>query len=191
MSPSAVGQRRGSGWGLPLVVVAMVALPFVEIYLLVQVGQSIGVWWTLAILIGEALLGLALVRREGSRAWKALNDSFANGKMPTGELAETALILVGGVLLVLPGFVTDVIGLLFLLPFTRPLARKVLAFFVARRLSRLGLPTTYVRRDATVIEGETVPNPQSSDDSGSSSSGPVIITGEIDDGGDLRQNDRS
>ena len=129
------------------VLVAMVALPILEIWLIVQVGQMIGVWWTLAILVGEALLGAWLMRREGTRAWKALNEAFASGKMPTGELADTALVLVGGVLLMLPGFVTDVFGLLFLLPFTRPLARKVLAFCVARRMSRLGLSGAYVRRD--------------------------------------------
>jgi len=185
MSFVAPQQRSSGSWILPVLLVAMVALPFLEIYLIVQVGQLIGVWWTLAILVGEALLGAWLMRREGTRAWKALNEAFASGKMPTGELADTALILVGGVLLVMPGFVTDVFGLLFLLPFTRPLARKVLAYAVARRMSRLGVSTSvYVRRDGSVIEGETVPDLQPPSDSGrsGSASGPVIIAGEIDDG---------
>ena len=162
---------------MPLILVGMVALPFLEVYLIVQVGQLLGVWWTLGILIGEALLGAFLMRREGSRAWKALNQAFASGRMPTGELADTALILVGGVLLVVPGFVTDVLGLFFLLPLTRPLARKVLAYGVARRMSRLGVPTTYTRQDGSVIEGETVPDPTSAP-----SEGPVVISGEIEDG---------
>lgn len=171
--------RRSGGWILPLILVGMIALPILEIYLIVQLGQLIGAAWTLAILVGEALLGLWLMRREGTRAWKALNESFASGKTPSGELADTALVLVGGVLLVVPGFVTDIFGLLFLVPFTRPLARKVLAFFVARRMSRLGM--AYRRRDVTVIEGETVPDPQPPAGSGSAS-GPVIISGEIEDG---------
>ena len=189
-SPSGP-QRRRSGWILPLVLAAMVALPFAEIYLLVQVGHVIGVWWTLAILVGEAMLGAWLVRREGSRAWTALNSAFASGRMPTGELADTALVLVGGVLLVMPGFITDVFGLLFLLPFTRPLARKVLAFFIARRMNKLGLSTTVIRYDGTVIEGETVSEPQPPSDAGtdprrrsageSPSSGPIIIAGEIEE----------
>ena len=120
----------------------MVALPILEVYLIVQVGQLIGVWWTLAILVGEALLGAWLMRREGARAWKALNEAFNSGRMPTGELADAALVLVGGVLLMLPGFITDIFGLLFLLPFTRPLARKVLAYAVARRMSRMGVLAT-------------------------------------------------
>lgn len=184
MSYVAPQQRRAGSWILPIILVAMVALPFLEIYVIVQVGEVIGVWWTLAILLGEALLGIWLMRREGTRAWKALNEAFASGKMPTGELADTALILVGGVLLVVPGFVTDIFGLLFLLPFTRPLARKVLAYAVARRMSRMGVSTTRPRRDGSVIEGETVEDPQPPSDSGrsGSASGPVIIAGEIEDG---------
>lgn len=183
MAYAAPQQRRGGGWILPVLLVAMVALPFLEIYLIVRVGELIGVWWTLAILVGEALLGAWLMRREGTRAWKALNEAFASAKMPTGELADTALILVGGVLLVMPGFITDVFGLLFLLPFTRPLARKVLAYAVARRMSRMGASTAYLRRDGSVIEGETVADPQPSDAGGpGSASGPVIIAGEIEDG---------
>lgn len=201
--PSA--PRRRSSWIVPLVLAAMVALPFAEIYLLVQVGHVIGVWWTLLILVGEAMLGAWLVRREGGRAWSALNNAFASGKMPTGELADTALVLVGGVLLVMPGFITDVFGLLFLLPFTRPLARKVLAFFIARRMNRLGLSTMLIRRDGTVIQGETIegetvpnaPGDSAGDPDGRAgpdgrrgggdqrnqppSSGPVIIAGEIEE----------
>jgi UPF0716 protein FxsA len=182
MSYVAPQPRRGGGWILPVLLVAMVALPFLEIYLIVQVGQLIGVWWTLAILVGEALLGAWLMRREGTRAWKALNEAFAGGKMPTGELADTALILVGGLLLVMPGFITDIFGLLFLLPFTRPLARKVLAYAVARRMSRMGVSTTYLRRDGSVIEGEAVPGPEQGAPASPPSSGAVIIAGEIEDG---------
>lgn len=198
MSYPSAPQRRRSGWILPLVLAAMVALPFAEIYLLIQVGQVIGVWWTLAILVGEAMLGAWLVRREGSRAWAALNSAFANGRMPTGELADTALVLVGGVLLVMPGLITDVFGLLFLLPFTRPLARKVLAFFIARRMNKLGLSTVLIRQDGTIIQGETIEGQTVPNDPSSSatdpdrrrssdgrtqppSSGPVIIAGEIEE----------
>lgn len=182
---SAVTQRQGSRWLRSLLLVLMVALPFAEIFLLVQVGQAIGVWWTLAILIVEALLGAWLIQREGSRAWKALNGAFATGKMPAGELADTALILVGGVLLMMPGFISDIVGLVFLLPFTRPLARKALAYLVARRMAKLGLVTTYHRRDGTVIEGETVePAPRNGHPAPPDSS--RLITGEIDDGVDQR-----
>jgi UPF0716 protein FxsA len=149
-----------SGWPLALFVVLLVAIPIFEVYVLVQVGQRIGVLPTVLILVLEAILGAWLTRREGGRAWRALEGAFRGGRVPTGELADAALVLVGGVLLMLPGFVTDVLGLFFLIPFTRPFARKVVAFFVARRLSRAGLApgarNTYAR--GTVVEGEVVPD---------------------------------
>jgi UPF0716 protein FxsA len=75
-----------------------------------------------------------------------------------------------------PGFLTDILGFLFLLRLTRPLARKIIAFFVARRLSRLGLPVARARADReNLIPGETVPGPTDT------ASGPVVISGEIDE----------
>jgi len=161
--------------GLPLAVflVLVVALPIFEVWLLIQVGDQIGVWPTVGILVLEAVLGGFLMRREGGRAWQALTGAFETGRVPTGELANAALVLVGGLLLMLPGFVTDIVGFLFLLPMTRPLARKLVAFFVARRISRLGLARAAVPGQGVVIEGETVDGP-------GSGQGP-IISGEITD----------
>lgn len=149
-----------SGWPLALFVALLVAVPILEVYVLVQVGHRIGVGWTVLVLVAEAALGAWLLRREGARAWTALDGAFRGGRVPTGELADAALVLVGGVLLMLPGFVTDVLGLFFLVPFTRPLARSVLGFFVARRLSRAGLVPGAFRPYAqgTVVEGEVVPD---------------------------------
>jgi UPF0716 protein FxsA len=152
--------RLRHGWPLVLLAVLLVAIPILEVWLLVQVGQSLGLLPTVLILLGEVLVGLLLLRHEGSRAWKALNDAFTKGKVPTGELADAALILVGGLLLMLPGFLTDVIGFLFLLRWTRPFARKVIAFFVARRINRLGIPVIRARLDReNLVEGETVESP--------------------------------
>jgi UPF0716 protein FxsA len=164
----------------PLLVVALVAVPIFEVWLLIQVGQWIGGWQTLLILVAEAILGAWLMRREGGRAWKELNTALASGKMPSTELADAALVLVGGLLLMLPGFATDLVGFFFLLPFTRPLARRLLAFFVARRLLRLGVPPMTPNRSGVVIEGETV-EPQENRP-GAQPSDPLVISGEIDDG---------
>ena len=148
-----------SGWPLALFVVLLVAIPIFEVYVLVQVGERIGVVPTVLILVLEAVVGGWLMRREGARTWRALDAAFRGGRVPTGELADAALVLVGGVLLMLPGFVTDVFGLFFLIPFTRPFARKVVGFFVARRLSRAGIvPAAYgPYARGTVVEGEVVP----------------------------------
>ncbi|SEQ43097.1 FxsA family protein [Microlunatus flavus] len=155
--------RLRGGWPLALFVVLLVAIPVLEVYLLIEVGQRIGVLATVLLLVLEAVVGAWLTRREGARAWKALDGAFRGGRVPTGELADAALVLVGGVLLMLPGFATDVLGLFFLIPFTRPFARRVVAFFVARRLSRAGVvPGTFGSPHArgTVVEGEVVPDPE-------------------------------
>lgn len=165
---------------MALLVVLLVAIPIFEVWLLIQVGQAIGVWWTVSILVAGALLAAWLMRREGDRAWKALTNTFSTGKVPSGELAEAALILVGGILLMLPGFATDVVGFLFLLPWTRPFARKLIAFFVARRMSRLGIPVAYARADrSNLIPGETVSDPAPS--SNGKSGSPVVIAGEVEE----------
>jgi UPF0716 protein FxsA len=171
--------RLRHGWPLFLLIVLLVAVPIFEVWLLIKVGQQLGLLPTVLILIGEAILGVLLMRHEGARAWKALNDAFTQGKVPTGELADAALILVGGVLLMLPGFLTDVLGFLFLLRWTRPVARKIIAFFVARRVNRLGIPVMRARLDTeNLIEGESVEQPPAN---GRKREGPVIIAGEIEE----------
>jgi UPF0716 protein FxsA len=125
-------------------VLAFLVVPIVEIYVIVQVGEQIGVLPTVLLLLFESALGAWIVRREGRRAWLALRGAVNAGQLPSRELADAALVLVGGTLLLTPGFVTDVFGFFFVLPFTRPLARRLLAGYVARRatvtVSRLGVP---------------------------------------------------
>jgi UPF0716 protein FxsA len=114
--------------------IAFLVIPIVEIYVILQVGHLIGGWPTVALLIVESLLGAWIVRREGRRAWRALTSTFQKGGLPDRELADAALVLVGGVLLLTPGFVTDIAGFLFVLPFTRPIIRRLLSAYVARRV---------------------------------------------------------
>ncbi|MFC9688545.1 FxsA family protein [Kribbella sp. NPDC056951] len=123
------------GW---LVALALLVVPIVEIYVIIQVGQVIGGWPTIALLVAESAFGAWLIKREGRRAWAALQSSFETGKMPGRELADGALVLIGGTLLLTPGFVTDIFGFFFVLPFTRPLARRALTAFLGRRVTQLG-----------------------------------------------------
>ncbi|WP_242910415.1 FxsA family protein [Actinomadura terrae] len=122
---------------LLVLVLALLLLPAVEIYVIIQVGQEIGAWPTLALLVAETLLGGWIVRREGRRAWRALQETFGRGAMPDRELADAALVMIGGVLLLTPGFVTDVLGFAFVLPFTRPLVRRALHRYAERRVRRM------------------------------------------------------
>ncbi|HET6562359.1 MAG TPA: FxsA family protein [Marmoricola sp.] len=152
--------RRRVPWGV--LAVLFVVVPIVEIYLIVQLGQAVGPWWTILLLIGAGVLGSVLVKREGGRAWRALQDALASHRMPATELADGALILIGGTLLLTPGFLSDVVGLFCILPFTRPVARRALARLVRRRLlaaspTAPGHPRTARRPGHTeVIRGEVV-----------------------------------
>jgi UPF0716 protein FxsA len=131
-------RRRVPWWVLALL---FVVLPVLEIYVLIQIGQVIGAWWTVLLLIADGVLGSWLMKREGTRAWGALAQALEQRRLPARELADGALILVGGTLLLTPGFVTDIAGLFFVLPFTRPVARTALARFLTRRfLSGPGSP---------------------------------------------------
>ena len=125
---------RRRGWTRLALFVAFIVVPLVEIYVLIQVGQVIGPWWTILLLIADSILGAWLIRREGARAWLALRVALESGRMPARELADGALILVGGTLMLTPGFVTDAFGILLILPFTRPAARRMLTQLVSKRL---------------------------------------------------------
>ena len=82
---------------MPLILFTLfIALPILEIYLIIQVGQQIGAMPTLLLLVADALLGAWLVKREGRRAWDALNEAMQAGEVPGRELADAALVLVGG-----------------------------------------------------------------------------------------------
>ena len=137
-----------------ILVLAFVLVPIVEIYVIIQVGQVIGAWWTVLLLIADSLIGSWLVRREGSRAWEALRVALREGRMPATELADGALVLIGGTLMVTPGFVSDVVAVLLILPLTRPLFRGLLARAVASRLVVVGSP--YATRPGRGPEGPIV-----------------------------------
>lgn len=151
---------RIPGWAL---ILAFLIVPLVEIYVLIQVGQVIGAWWTIALLIVDSLIGGWLIKREGGRAWEALNTALQSGRMPAKELADGALILMGGTLMLTPGFVTDSVGILLILPVTRPLARRALTRYMAARLTggivfdpRMTHNRPGPGSDGSVVQGEVL-----------------------------------
>lgn len=122
---------------------ALLVVPVLEVFVIIKVGQAIGGWETLGLLVLWSAVGAWIVKREAGRTFSALRDAFTMGRMPTHELSAAALVLVGGTLLLAPGFVTDAVGLFFLLPFTRPLTRRLLEGIVAARvLGSVGVTTT-------------------------------------------------
>ncbi len=125
---------RRRGWLRPLLAVAFVVVPLAEIWVILQVGRLVGPWWTILLLVLDSMVGAWLIKREGGRAWRALRQALQEGRMPAREIADGALILIGGTLMLSPGFVLDVAGILLILPFTRPVARRLLTSVVERRL---------------------------------------------------------
>ena len=123
-----------------LLVVALVVVPLVELYVLIQVGQVLGASVTLAVLLVVSLLGAALLRREGARTWQSFRQATAQGRVPAAEVADGFLVLLAGAFLLTPGVVTDAVGLLLLLPPVRAVLRRRLSAYAARRLLADGLP---------------------------------------------------
>lgn len=106
-------------------------LPILEIMLLLNVSDNIGGWNTFAIVLITAFFGAYFVRREGANTLRDVQLKMAEGQMPGKELSEGLLLLVAGVLLVTPGFITDIVGLLFTMPFTRaPIAAALVKSFM-------------------------------------------------------------
>ncbi len=138
--------RRGTGtlW----VVVSIVVFLATEITVLILVASALK-WWTLALLIGTMVLGGWLLQREGRKAWQAMVRALASGSLPAGQTTDAVLILIGGLLLMMPGFVSDVVALLLLIRPTRHLCRLVLGRLFGRTLSSM-------QTHPTIIEGEVI-----------------------------------
>ena len=115
---------------LPLLAVLFLVVPIVELAVIIQVGRAIGVLDTIAVLVVISLVGAWLVRHEGMGVLRRMQQQTAAGQVPGTELIDGLLILVGGALMLTPGFVTDAFGLCLLLPPVRAALRAV----VARRL---------------------------------------------------------
>jgi UPF0716 protein FxsA len=118
-----------------LLVLLFILVPIAELYVIIQVGGAIGVLPTLALLVADALLGSLLLRQQGRAAWIRFNRALAENRLPHKEVFDGVLIIMGGALLLTPGFITDVFGLILLLPPTRAAVRAVAARTVRRRMA--------------------------------------------------------
>ncbi|GAA4354604.1 FxsA family protein [Angustibacter luteus] len=111
---------------------ALLLLLLIEIVLFILLGRAIGYPWTFVALVAVSVVGAVVVRREGTRAFKALSTAASSGRVPSGEVGESAFALVGGLLMVVPGFLTGLVGLLFVVPVTRPVVRGVFTLLLGR-----------------------------------------------------------
>jgi len=120
---------------LLLLVLLFIAVPIAELYVIFAVvGDAIGIGWTLLLLVVDSILGSLLLRSQGRAMWRRFTQATTTGRVPHREVLDGALVIFGGALLLTPGFITDIVGLLLLLPPTRAVARRVLARVLARRV---------------------------------------------------------
>src|ERR1700704_1267113 len=107
-----------------VLVLLFIVVPIAELYVIIQVGEAIGVLPTLALLLADAVLGSLLLRHQGRGAWRRFKEALAQLRFPGKEVADGVLIVIGGPLLLAPGFITDIVGILLLIPPTRAIARS-------------------------------------------------------------------
>ena len=122
---------------MPLLILLFIVVPIAEIYVIIQVGQAIGALWTVLILIVDSLIGARLLSWQGRRAWASFQSALTEGRVPHREVLDGVLIILGGAFLLTPGFITDVVGLLLLVPPTRAAFRRLLTRLMLRP-TRLG-----------------------------------------------------
>jgi len=142
-----------------MIFLALLVYLIAEVYVFVEVARAIGILLALILLIATSFIGSALLRREGARAFARIRETVAAGRSPAGEITNGSLVLVGAGLLMVPGFISDAIGLLLLIPG----ARHAIGWGVRRQVRRRvrivggGQPSASRRRGrGKVIEGEAV-----------------------------------
>ncbi|HET8673628.1 MAG TPA: FxsA family protein [Thermoleophilaceae bacterium] len=115
-------------------ILLFIAVPIAEIYVIIKVGEAIGAVPTVLLLVADSIVGSMLLRSQGRRAWARFRQTVERGAMPHREVLDGVLVIFGGAFLITPGFLTDVIGALLLLPPTRALFRRLLVRRLGRRI---------------------------------------------------------
>lgn len=147
---------------LPLALLFLV-VPILELYVIVQVAGGIGVLETIGLLILVSIVGAWLVRREGMGVMRKVQQQLGQGEVPTKQLVDGALILFAGALMLTPGFVTDALGVLLLVPPSRIVVRNVLMRRFRGRVQRVG-PFSTIHFGGPVVDVDGTEHPQSSRD---------------------------
>ena len=122
-----------------LLVLIFIVVPLAELYVILKVSDSIGVIPTLLILVADSLIGSFLLKAQGRAVWKRFNDAMREGRIPHREVIDGVLVIFGGAFLITPGFLTDIVGLLLLLPPTRSFFRKLVVSRLGGRVMLAGV----------------------------------------------------
>ena len=112
-----------------------IIVPLAELYVILAVGDAIGAPLTILLLAADSVLGSMLLRSQGRVVWRRFNEALAAGRMPHREVQDGVAVIFGGAFLITPGFLTDIFGLLLLLPPTRRVVLRIGARVIAKRMS--------------------------------------------------------
>ena len=135
-----------------------IVVPLAELYVILKVGDAIGAIWTILLLAADSVLGSILLRAQGRSVWRRFNAALADGKMPHREGIDGGLVVFGGAFLITPGFITDVVGILLLVPPTRAVIRRLLVSRLGRRIAVSAATRGRMRYDVEGTARED-PNP--------------------------------
>ena len=113
--------------------VVFIVVPLAELYVIIKVGEAIGAPLTILILLLDSVLGSMLLRSQGRAVWRRFNETVRAGRVPHSEIIDGVLVIFGGAFLITPGFITDVIGVVLLVPPTRALVRRGVRRAIERR----------------------------------------------------------
>jgi len=114
-------------------VAIFIVVPLAELYVILKVGDAIGAVWTILLLAVDSVIGSLLLRAQGRTVWARFNETLAMGRMPHREVMDGVLVVFGGAFLITPGFLTDILGLILLIPPTRAVVRRLLVRRLGRR----------------------------------------------------------
>jgi UPF0716 protein FxsA len=163
VSGSRTGPGRQYASDVALLLVLLVVVPIIELYVFIQVSNAIGFLNALGIVILISIIGCWLVKRAGTKVWARFNEQLVAQRTPSKEVADGVCLLIAGALLIVPGFVTDAIGLLLLLPPIRSVASKSLVRRFTGRAGFRVITATYGSADGAIIDTDTAePRPPSS-----------------------------
>jgi UPF0716 protein FxsA len=140
---------------LLLLLVIFIVVPLLELYVIVTVADSIGIVPTLLLLLVDSIVGSLLLKSQGRAVWRRFSETMAAGRVPHREVLDGALVIFGGAFLITPGFLTDIVGLVLLLPPTRALARRLVIRALGGRvgISVAGAATRRRSRGRFDVEG--------------------------------------
>lgn len=131
-----------------LIFLAFLIIPFIEIYFLIQIGSIIGIFPTIALTVVTAIVGAGTLKQQGLATLQRFQANLQRGEIPTYEIVKGLILLVGGVLVLTPGFFTDVIGFVCLIPSTN---KKIAYYIIEKRAMQAGVNP---QAEPEVIEGE-------------------------------------